>query len=271
MSLPKFNLTKLKDSIAKQQTVTKKDIRNLLLLDRLQSQIAKESSAKKEVKLDKETVPYGSIGIMIEIEETSSDSKYSILTSDAFYNEYYRENDFEKTFDLDTFSLTEIFADSFCINKIFHKNKKYKEKYAQGHPMIDLDLSIDHYETVNNLYDPISRKRIMLFQVQNVFEIIERSGIEPYENAESDPTAMKRLEKDIVKYYSGAIKRAFSDAFVSKGGDTFEWYNTECDVVNIPPEKRRSSIPKGTLPCFIGAKLINVEVAFGTDPNITEQ
>ena len=110
----------------------------------------------------------------------------------------------------------------------------------------------------------------MLFQVQKVFEIIESYGIEPYENAESDPTVMSRLERDIVKYYSEAIKRAFSDVFVSKVGDTFEWYNDECDIVNVPKENRRSYIPKGTLPCFIGAKLINVEVAFGTDPNITE-
>jgi len=44
MSIPKFNLSKLKESVAKQQAVTKEDIRNLLLLDRLQSQISSQSS-----------------------------------------------------------------------------------------------------------------------------------------------------------------------------------------------------------------------------------
>ena len=44
MSLPKFNLSKLKESVAKQQAVTKEDIRNLLLLDRLQAQVASQNS-----------------------------------------------------------------------------------------------------------------------------------------------------------------------------------------------------------------------------------
>ena len=39
MYLPKFNLSKLRQSVANQQNVTKKDIANLLLLDRLQSQV----------------------------------------------------------------------------------------------------------------------------------------------------------------------------------------------------------------------------------------
>jgi hypothetical protein len=47
MSIPKFNLSKLKESVAKQQAVTKEDIRNLLLLDRLQSQIASQNSLNR--------------------------------------------------------------------------------------------------------------------------------------------------------------------------------------------------------------------------------
>lgn len=43
MSLPKFNLSKLRESVSRQQSVTREDIRNLLLLERLQAQIGKQS------------------------------------------------------------------------------------------------------------------------------------------------------------------------------------------------------------------------------------
>ena len=52
MSIPKFNLHKLRASVASQQTVTKKDIRNLLLLDRLRAGIGKQSQKQKEVDFD---------------------------------------------------------------------------------------------------------------------------------------------------------------------------------------------------------------------------
>ena len=52
MSIPKFNLHKLRASVASQQTVTKKDIRNLLLLDRLRAGIGKQSQKQKEIDFD---------------------------------------------------------------------------------------------------------------------------------------------------------------------------------------------------------------------------
>lgn len=53
MSLPKFNLSKLRKSIVDQQSVTKKDIRNLLLLDRLQAQVKSENNSRKISNLKK--------------------------------------------------------------------------------------------------------------------------------------------------------------------------------------------------------------------------
>ena len=50
MPIPKFNLSKLRDSVSAQQRVTREDIRNLLLLDRLQSQIRKESIDREPLK-----------------------------------------------------------------------------------------------------------------------------------------------------------------------------------------------------------------------------
>ena len=47
MSIPKFNLSKLKESVSRQQEATKQDIRNLLLLDRLQSDISRQNQTKK--------------------------------------------------------------------------------------------------------------------------------------------------------------------------------------------------------------------------------
>ena len=51
MSLPKFNLSKLRLAVSRQQAVTKKDIANLLLLDRLQSQLRKQSGERKDFDL----------------------------------------------------------------------------------------------------------------------------------------------------------------------------------------------------------------------------
>ena len=48
MSLPKFNLSKLKESVSRQQSATREDIRNLLLLERLQAQIGKQSRANEK-------------------------------------------------------------------------------------------------------------------------------------------------------------------------------------------------------------------------------
>ena len=49
MSLPRFNLQKLRAAVSAQQAVTKKDIRNLLLLERLRSEFRKQNQEKKEV------------------------------------------------------------------------------------------------------------------------------------------------------------------------------------------------------------------------------
>ena len=70
MSLPKFNLDKLRKSVSRQQAVIKKDIANLLLLDRLQSQIARQKGDFKKIdaKLD-------SNSIRVFLEFTSSNGK----------------------------------------------------------------------------------------------------------------------------------------------------------------------------------------------------
>jgi len=47
MSLPKFNLSKLKEAVSRQQKVTRQDIRNLLLLDRLRSDVTKQRTKSK--------------------------------------------------------------------------------------------------------------------------------------------------------------------------------------------------------------------------------
>lgn len=47
MSLPKFNLSKLKESVSRQQKATRQDIQNLLLLDRLQAEVANQRTKSK--------------------------------------------------------------------------------------------------------------------------------------------------------------------------------------------------------------------------------
>jgi len=48
MSLPKFNLNKLRKSVSQQQRDMKKNIADLLLLDRLQAQLNKENKKDKK-------------------------------------------------------------------------------------------------------------------------------------------------------------------------------------------------------------------------------
>jgi len=78
MSLPKFNLSKLRDSVAQQQAVTKKDIANLLLLDRLQAQLSKQ--AVKSDPMNAKPLKKGWARIKLNLEFYSeSDHDYAIL------------------------------------------------------------------------------------------------------------------------------------------------------------------------------------------------
>jgi len=52
MSLPKFNLNKLRESVSAQQAVTKKDIADLLLLDRLRAGISKQKKTEEIKKIN---------------------------------------------------------------------------------------------------------------------------------------------------------------------------------------------------------------------------
>jgi hypothetical protein len=52
MPLPKFNLNKLRESVSAQQSATKKDIANLLLLDRLKASIGRQKKTEEIKKID---------------------------------------------------------------------------------------------------------------------------------------------------------------------------------------------------------------------------
>ena len=78
MSLPKFNLSKLRDSVAQQQAVTKKDIANLLLLDRLQAQLSKQAVKKDPMNVKPLKKGWARINLKLEF-SSESDHDYAIL------------------------------------------------------------------------------------------------------------------------------------------------------------------------------------------------
>ena len=78
MSIPKFNLSKLRESVMQQQSVTRKDIANLLLLDRLQSMVKRQYSQKKNMKSKDNFI---TIVIMFEI--TSLDGDFYVFDNDS--------------------------------------------------------------------------------------------------------------------------------------------------------------------------------------------
>ena len=78
MSIPKFNLSKLRESVMQQQSVTRKDIANLLLLDRLQSMVKRQYSQKKNMKSKDNFI---TIGILFEI--TSVDGDFYVFDNDS--------------------------------------------------------------------------------------------------------------------------------------------------------------------------------------------
>lgn len=88
MSVPKFNLSKLRESVVRQQAVTRRDIANLLLLDRLQSMVKKQSFQKKKVNPKDNLVT-----IRIIFQVTSHDGDFYIFDNDTLQYKSYTIND----------------------------------------------------------------------------------------------------------------------------------------------------------------------------------
>ena len=66
MSLPKFNLDKLRESVSQQQAITRKDMANLFLLDRLQAQISREKGEYKGKDINLPELNEGTIRVFLE-------------------------------------------------------------------------------------------------------------------------------------------------------------------------------------------------------------
>ena len=84
MSIPKFNLSKLRESVVNQQAVTRKDIANLLLLDRLQSMVKKQSFEKKKAETKDDFVT-----ISIYFQVTSLDGEFYIFDDEILEYKSY--------------------------------------------------------------------------------------------------------------------------------------------------------------------------------------
>jgi len=105
MSLPKFNLSKLRDSVAQQQAVTKKDIANLLLLDRLQAMVkSQKPKERKRESLDN--------FITISIDMTKSSKSEYFYLYDSSYDSYVG---------------FKINLENIVNNFIFDENKSFEE------------------------------------------------------------------------------------------------------------------------------------------------
>jgi hypothetical protein len=131
MSLPKFNLSKLRDSVAQQQAVTKKDIANLLLLDRLQAMIkSQKPKERKRESLD------DFITIDIMMTKSSKDEYFYLYDSGA-----------------DSYAGFEINLENIVNNFLFDENKYFEEYH--DYETKEYFGKEDKYELeiVDNFYD----------------------------------------------------------------------------------------------------------------------
>lgn len=98
MSIPKFNLSKLRESVFRQQKATRQDIRNLLLLDRLQSDTSKQNQNKKSRGKSGEVYK-------VTINNYSFDINENKIYCDVEFIKYIGKKDFEsvtmKNYDID--------------------------------------------------------------------------------------------------------------------------------------------------------------------------
>lgn len=143
MSIPKFNLQKLKESVAQQQSATKKDIKNLLLLERLQAEIAKQVESRNQRSI------FGRIGRKLTKEDKVDLKKdpEAIL-----YNEYIDSilSNREANFSFDEDDYKE--EDELNYGDFFrYLEDKLMENYANAFSVMDSDVErVFYLDYANN-------------------------------------------------------------------------------------------------------------------------
>ena len=150
MSLPKFNLSKLRDSVAQQQAVTKKDIANLLLLDRLQAMIkSQKPKERKRESLD------DFITISIDMTKSSTSEYFYIYDSRGDSYTGFKIN-LENIVNNLLFDENEYFEDyhDYKTKEYFDNEDKYKLKIFgefDGTPLLTLTIKIPLKKAIERL------------------------------------------------------------------------------------------------------------------------
>ena len=253
MSLPKFNLSKLRDSVSKQQEVTKKDIANLLLLDRLQAQMRREKAEEKEPKIKEDRIPYGQVVLILDLKETSNKDEYMVL---SFPGGDSGERFEKHSYDLYKYDLLSNIARSDCINKVDEAFSEYI-----GEDVYTFFNEDFHFE-MNRKYDTEDgNTRFIFVSKYTIFEHLEDLAISDYEGKDN------KLKNDVISFFTNTIKNAFgmkTDYFL----ENYDNYEEFCEELAIPEFLRLKSFPNGQIPCIIGLDFVSIEVYMGTNPDI---
>jgi hypothetical protein len=251
MSLPKFNLSKLRDSVSKQQEVTKKDIANLLLLDRLQAQMRREKTENKEPKIKEDKIPYGKVVLLLKLRETSNKEEYMVLEdSGGDAGDRFRSYSYDSYED----DLLSNIARSECIGRSDEAFSEYI-----GEDIYTFFNEGFHFSIVWKYEPKNGNLELVLLSNDTIFEYLEGLGISDYEGDD------KKLKNDVVSFLTNTIKKAFgikTDYFLDK-------YEDMCDELDIPKDLRLKSLSENEIPCIIGLDLLSVEAYMGTNPDIS--
>ena len=140
MSIPKFNLSKLKEAVSNQQKATRQDIRNLLLLERLQADVLKQNQTKKSKSKSGEVYKVTINGLQLKLNNGNFDfdveftkyigkKEWDNLTLKPHYIEEIQQSLNQQEDDLDWFYLGEDDYEEFEDGSK-EVSQKYAEKYV---------------------------------------------------------------------------------------------------------------------------------------------
>jgi len=225
MSLPKFNLSRLRESVLRQQSATRKDISNLLLLDRLQSQMRREETEKtEENKINENEIPYGVILIVLKIKKPLNGEEYEVLTLNRVEKHSYESPD--QYGDL----LTNITESVCCIDVT---KGGFTDIIDSGdtnaNDVFDFINEMDFKTPYDSIEDAINDTvEIYFLSDRTIFTYLEGGGHDKYEGKPN------QLKKDVIDFLTTVIKKSFG----------------------------RSK--KDNQPCISGIALESVEVYMGT-------
>lgn len=247
MSLPKFNLSKLRESVLKQQSVTKRDIASLLLLDRLQAQIRREKTEESKIKEDK--IPYGKVVLVLNLKETSNKDEYMVL--------FHKSGHAGERFSTHSYANYESdLLSNIAMSECIGESDESFTRFIGGDIYTFFNESF-HFSIARQYKTEDKNLEIIFVSEDTIFKNLEEMGVSDYEGKN------EKLKNDVVSFFTNTIKKAFG---IHEG--SMDDYDEVCDELDIPKNLRLKSLSLTQIPCIIGLDLLSVEAYMGTNPDI---